>query len=163
MAFKGERISIQRDYNTMLRELGTAAALFLFLMIGFGSLELTAAHDQQNCSFPAVYSFGDSLTDNGNAIAAFPAQFIASESNPNGVNFPHHAADRFCDGRLLIDYMGKIWPPLVLIHCIVCLHSVLVILDSLRNLDFGKLHRSFLNLEIIGYMNTAVAQIGYTS
>ena len=45
-----------------------------------------------NCSFSAVYSFGDSLTDNGNAIAALPEQFIDSEENLNGVNFPHHAA-----------------------------------------------------------------------
>lgn len=80
-------------------------ALFL-LLISFSSLGLPAAA-LENCSFSAVYSFGDSLTDNGNAIAALPDQFIDSEANPNGVNFPHHAADRYCDGRLLVDYIGK--------------------------------------------------------
>jgi hypothetical protein len=95
---------------------GVVAVLFL-LLIGFGSLGLCAA-ELNNCSFSAVYSFGDSLTDNGNAIAALPEQFIDSEGNPNGVNFPHHAADRYCDGRLLVDYIGE-FQRLLLIPCLV--------------------------------------------
>ena len=86
---------------------GDAITALFLLLIGVGTLRFCAA-DLKNCSFSAVYSFGDSLTDNGNAIAALPEQFIDSESNPNGVNFPHHAADRYCDGRLLVDYIGKL-------------------------------------------------------
>ncbi|KAG0575663.1 hypothetical protein KC19_5G021500 [Ceratodon purpureus] len=82
---------------------GVGAAAVLLLVLG--SVGLSAA-ELQNCSFSALYSFGDSLTDNGNAIAALPEQFIDSEENPNGVNFPHHAADRYCDGRLLVDYIS---------------------------------------------------------
>lgn len=106
--------SIQRD-ETMLR--GCVAAALLVILIGFGFLELSAAQ-LQNCSYSAVYSFGDSLTDNGNAIAALPEQFIDSEENPNGVNFPHHAADRYCDGRLLVDYIGKFWPLVLSCDCV---------------------------------------------
>jgi hypothetical protein len=47
------------------------------------------------------------MTDTGNGIAGFPDEFISSESDPNGILFPQHAADRYCDGRLLIDFLGK--------------------------------------------------------
>ncbi|CAK9220931.1 unnamed protein product [Sphagnum troendelagicum] len=59
-----------------------------------------------NCSYPSVYAFGDSMTDTGNGIAGFPDEFISSESDPNGILFPQHAADRYCDGRLLIDFLA---------------------------------------------------------
>lgn len=104
MAIAGGR-GIGRCRGMAFSGVGAAAVLCLVL-IGVGSLGLCAA-ELKNCSFSAVYSFGDSLTDNGNAIAALPEQFIDSEENPNGVNFPHHAADRYCDGRLLVDYIGR--------------------------------------------------------
>jgi len=59
-----------------------------------------------NCSFPAVYAFGDSLTDTGNAIAAFPEKFASSELSPYGDQFPHHPADRYSDGKLFVDFLG---------------------------------------------------------
>ncbi|KAG0619372.1 hypothetical protein M758_4G135000 [Ceratodon purpureus] len=58
------------------------------------------------CEFPAIYGFGDSLMDVGNAIAAFPNQFAYAEKNPNGVIWPMHSADRMCDGKLLIDFFS---------------------------------------------------------
>lgn len=66
----------------------------------------SAAQPLPNCSYPAVYAFGDSLTDVGNAIAAFPEKFAHSELNPYGVEFPMHPADRFTDGKLFIDFLG---------------------------------------------------------
>lgn len=59
------------------------------------------------CEYPAVYSFGDSLVDNGNSIAAFPVQFAYAEANPNGALWASHAADRMCDGTLLVDFFCK--------------------------------------------------------
>lgn len=59
-----------------------------------------------NCTFPALYAFGDSLTDTGNAIAAYPGKFGNSEIDPYGVEFPMHPADRFSDGKLLIDFLA---------------------------------------------------------
>lgn len=69
-----------------------------------------------NCTYPAVYSFGDSLTDVGNSIAAFPEQFAASEEDPYGVEFPQHAADRLSDGKLLVDFLGTSCSLLVLVQ-----------------------------------------------
>ena len=65
----------------------------------------------KNCSRPAIYAFGDSLTDVGNSIAAFPDQFYEEELDPElgayGVEFPMHGADRWSDGKLLVDFLGK--------------------------------------------------------
>jgi hypothetical protein len=71
----------------------------------------SAAQDLPECKFPAVYAFGDSLTDTGNSIAAFPDQFANAELDPHGVLFPGHAADRYTDGKLLIDFLGTYAAP----------------------------------------------------
>lgn len=59
------------------------------------------------CAYPGIFAFGDSLSDTGNSIAAFPEQFANAELDPNGQQFPMHAADRFTDGKLLLDFLGK--------------------------------------------------------
>ncbi|KAG0564188.1 hypothetical protein KC19_8G090500 [Ceratodon purpureus] len=59
-----------------------------------------------NCSYPGVFAFGDSLSDTGNSIAAFPEKFANAELDPNGILFPTHAADRYTDGKLLLDFLA---------------------------------------------------------
>lgn len=83
--------------------LGVVVQLMVQSLVAYTSLAATPPV----CSYQGVYAFGDSLTDVGNGIASFPNQFIRSESVPYGLQFPHHAADRFCDGRLLVDFLGK--------------------------------------------------------
>lgn len=68
--------------------------------------QFTSSAQLPNCSYPAVFAFGDSLSDTGNSIAAFPEKFANAEQDPNGVLFPMHAADRFTDGKLLLDFLG---------------------------------------------------------
>ena len=81
-------------------------ALGALLLINL--VQLSVGQDAlPNCSFPAVYAFGDSLTDVGNAIAAYPEKFGHSEKDPFGVEFPTHPADRFTDGKLFIDFLGR--------------------------------------------------------
>lgn len=65
-----------------------------------------AGEARPDCSFPAVYAFGDSLSDTGNSIAAFPDQFANAELDPQGLEFPMHAADRYTDGKLLLDFLA---------------------------------------------------------
>lgn len=78
----------------------------VFWIVLFPVIQGSMAVTVKNCSYPAVYSFGDSLSDVGNSIAAFPVQFANAELPPNGILFPTHAADRFCDGKLLIDFLA---------------------------------------------------------
>lgn len=76
-----------------------------------------------NCSYPALYNFGDSLSDVGNAIAAFPTQFKHAEMAPNGYQFPMHGADRLSDGKLFVDFMGMIYVHSALFSCISLLKA----------------------------------------
>lgn len=73
------------------------------------AVHLVAAADPlPNCSYPAIYGFGDSLTDVGNGIAAFPEKFKHAEIDPYGIQFPMHAADRYTDGKMFIDFLGTL-------------------------------------------------------
>lgn len=58
------------------------------------------------CAYPGIFAFGDSLSDTGNGIAAFPEKFANAELDPMGQEFPMHAADRLTDGKLLLDFLG---------------------------------------------------------
>lgn len=86
---------------------GAVRVLCLGALVLCTILQVTEAQATlPNCSYPAVFSFGDSLSDVGNSIAAFPEQFGHAELDPNGIIFPMHAADRFSDGKLLVDFLG---------------------------------------------------------
>jgi hypothetical protein len=84
---------------------GLGAAVVLWCCAVF---QVTAAANSTLplCAYPGIFAFGDSLSDTGNSIAAFPEQFANAELDPNGQAFPMHAADRFTDGKLLLDFLG---------------------------------------------------------
>lgn len=56
---------------------------------------------KQSCDFPAVFNFGDSNSDTGGLSAAF-----GQAGPPHGESFFHGPAGRYCDGRLVIDFIG---------------------------------------------------------
>ncbi|KAL1539306.1 GDSL esterase/lipase-like protein [Salvia divinorum] len=55
-----------------------------------------------NCNFPAIFNFGDSNSDTGGLSAAF-----GQAPPPNGATFFHTPSGRYCDGRLLIDFISE--------------------------------------------------------
>lgn len=57
-----------------------------------------------SCGFPAIYNFGDSNSDTGGISSAF-----TEIQSPNGETFFGHPAGRACDGRLIIDFIGKLY------------------------------------------------------
>ena len=57
--------------------------------------------------FTAIYSFGDSLADTGNALISSPQVFSQIGSLPYGETFFHHPTGRCSNGRLVIDFLGK--------------------------------------------------------
>ncbi|CAI0455209.1 unnamed protein product [Linum tenue] len=64
---------------------------------------LVGSHaDVRNCKFPAMYNFGDSNSDTGGISAA-----LGEIPPPNGETFFGHPSGRSCDGRLIIDFIGK--------------------------------------------------------
>lgn len=67
-----------------------------------------------SCEFPAVYNFGDSNSDTGAMSAA-----MQEVPPPNGETFFGHPAGRYCDGPLIIDFIGKL-PSLLNIYVHTC-------------------------------------------
>lgn len=90
----------------MARVVGMMSVLAVTVAISCCCL-FQAVDSKSICSYPAVYAFGDSIAENGNAIASFPGQFKYEEMNPYGVTWPGHGADRWCDGKNFIDYLCK--------------------------------------------------------
>ncbi|KAL3813550.1 hypothetical protein ACJIZ3_014818 [Penstemon smallii] len=52
-------------------------------------------------NYPAVFNFGDSNSDTGNLVAGLGAEL----NPPNGQNYFQKPSGRFCDGRLIIDFL----------------------------------------------------------
>ncbi|KAM7254103.1 hypothetical protein ACFE04_031785 [Oxalis oulophora] len=54
-----------------------------------------------NFNYPAVFNFGDSNSDTGGLVAgvAFPV------GRPNGDTYFHKPSGRFCDGRVILDFL----------------------------------------------------------
>ncbi|XP_019164157.1 PREDICTED: GDSL esterase/lipase At1g54790-like [Ipomoea nil] len=75
-------------------------SLVFFITI-FSSPFANAAIDLK---YPAVFNFGDSNSDTGNLIAAGIGDPLLS---PNGQSFFHQPSGRFCDGRLITDFLMK--------------------------------------------------------
>ncbi|KAL5558407.1 hypothetical protein UlMin_034618 [Ulmus minor] len=57
----------------------------------------------RDCEFPAIFNFGDSNSDTGGMVSAFPAALRP----PYGETLSHEPATRYSDGRLLIDFIAK--------------------------------------------------------
>lgn len=74
--------------------------LFLLLL----NLGYICGSVRRICKFPAIYNFGDSNSDTGARSAA-----LEQLLSPNGETFFGVASGRFCDGRLVIDFMGSIF------------------------------------------------------
>ncbi|KAK3125540.1 hypothetical protein QOZ80_7BG0606270 [Eleusine coracana subsp. coracana] len=75
------------------------AALLLWLVLALADLRASAAAD---CNFPAVFNFGDSNSDTGGLSATFGAA-----PPPNGRTFFGVPSGRYCDGRLVIDFIAE--------------------------------------------------------
>nr|CAB3454796.1 unnamed protein product [Digitaria exilis] len=61
-----------------------------------------------DCHFPAVFNFGDSNSDTGGLSSLFGAA-----PPPNGRTFFGMPSGRYCDGRLVIDFIGGIYRELL--------------------------------------------------
>ena len=53
------------------------------------------------CEFPAIFNFGDSNSDTGGLSAVF-----GQARSPHGESYFHKPVGRYCDGRLIVDFIG---------------------------------------------------------
>lgn len=65
------------------------------------------ASTTHECDFGGIFNFGDSNSDTGGLSAAF-----GQAQSPHGESFFHGPAGRYCDGRLVVDFIGT---PLLLL------------------------------------------------
>ncbi|KAK8577138.1 hypothetical protein V6N13_122131 [Hibiscus sabdariffa] len=81
-----------------------------FIIVSFLFAILTSLHSPLNACFASVFSFGDSIADTGNLLAISRSesrQLPTSAFPPNGRTFFHRLTGWFCDGRLIIDFLGS--------------------------------------------------------
>ncbi|WVZ66513.1 hypothetical protein U9M48_015722 [Paspalum notatum var. saurae] len=76
--------------------------LVLVLSLALAPPASGAAAGGGDCHFPAVFNFGDSNSDTGGLSSLFGAA-----PPPNGRTFFGMPAGRYCDGRLVIDFIAE--------------------------------------------------------
>ncbi|XP_031276129.1 alpha-L-fucosidase 3-like [Pistacia vera] len=85
------------------------SSLVTFLV--FSSLSLSpwlafagrpATSGNQKCCFPAIFNFGDSNSDTGGLSAVF-----GQAPPPHGMTFFGGPAGRYCDGRVIVDFIAE--------------------------------------------------------
>jgi len=72
----------------------------LWVLLYFCSITNSLAASKK-CNFPAIFNFGDSNSDTGGLSAAF-----GQAGPPHGESYFHHPAGRYCDGLLIVDFLG---------------------------------------------------------
>ena len=83
--------------------IGTAIALSLCMSI---SSEATPSPFRNN--YNAIFNFGDSISDTGNALLAGESSDFSSIAElPYGETFFGRPSGRCSDGRLIVDFLGK--------------------------------------------------------
>lgn len=103
--------SVSRSFNstwglkTRLRVvvIGVVVIIGFILLISLGPRSKRALGLSEECRIPAIYNFGDSNSDTGCVSAAF-----RRVPYPNGISFFGKPSGRYCDGRLIIDFIGEL-------------------------------------------------------
>lgn len=77
------------------------AGSFDFLFEGASPIFIAADSRAEACNFTAIFNFGDSNSDTGGLVAGLGLHSLL----PNGKTFFNKPTGRFCDGRLVIDFL----------------------------------------------------------
>lgn len=83
-------------------------AIAVVIILGFtlfaslGPRSKQALGPSSLCQFPAIYNFGDSNSDTGSVSAVF-----RRVPYPNGISFFGRPSGRYCDGRLIVDFIAE--------------------------------------------------------
>lgn len=79
-----------------------AAELLALKVLTFSSMFFALATSTDS-NFPAVFNFGDSNSDTGDLTAGLG--FLLNP--PYGQTYFNPPTGRFCDGRLIVDFLSK--------------------------------------------------------
>lgn len=93
--------------------------LVLLIVFPFSS----DAKTNSPCHFPAVFNFGDSNSDTGGLSAAF-----GQAGPPAGETYFGAPAGRYCDGRLVVDFIGNYYNVIYLFDLFECLLKIVFLI-----------------------------------
>ncbi|WOK95754.1 GDSL esterase/lipase [Canna indica] len=82
----------------------STSAFLLFPFLCLACCNVDAELGAAGC-YTSIFSFGDSLADTGNRVLASADDTVGRP--PYGETFFHHPTGRFCDGRLIIDFIAQ--------------------------------------------------------
>lgn len=77
------------------------AGSFDFISKGASSIFIAADSRPGSCNFTAIFNFGDSNSDTGGLVAGLGLHSLL----PNGETFFNKPTGRYCNGRLVIDFL----------------------------------------------------------
>ncbi|XP_050204431.1 alpha-L-fucosidase 3-like [Mercurialis annua] len=75
---------------------------FFILLLLLLTCNSCFTYNLSHCHFPAIFNFGDSNSDTGGLSAVF-----GQAPPPHGESYFHHPAGRYCDGRLIVDFIAE--------------------------------------------------------
>uniref|UniRef100_A0A803M722 Uncharacterized protein n=2 Tax=Chenopodium quinoa TaxID=63459 RepID=A0A803M722_CHEQI len=86
----------------LVMAIGVVVIVGFALLLSLGPRSKRAVGLTEECRIPAIYNFGDSNSDAGCVSAAF-----GRVPYPNGISFFGKPSGRYCDGRLMIDFIAE--------------------------------------------------------
>jgi len=92
------------EFSTLTKLFHSSLVPWL-VVLSIATTSLNPAMASKRCNFPAIFNFGASNADTGGLAASFP---FGAPKPPSGDTFFHRPAGRFCDGRLIIDFIGNV-------------------------------------------------------
>lgn len=80
--------------------------VLLLLVVASAQSAQTSIHHHETCP-SVVFAFGDSLTDTGNLVRTWNPALLSPAYLPYGMTYFRNGAQRFSDGRLIIDCIAQ--------------------------------------------------------
>lgn len=95
-------------------KLSSVVLIFVFLVLLISTDAIKSL-----CCFDRIFIFGDSMADTGNGC---PVQGGSCQPPPFGETYFHKPNGRWCDGRLIVDFIGMcqikfLWPYVCMYVC----------------------------------------------
>ncbi|CAN6325125.1 unnamed protein product [Urochloa humidicola] len=85
--------------------MAASAVVPLLLLLCSYTAAASAAGGGASCGYTHLFSFGDSISDAGNLVTIFPG--APATALPYGETFFRRPTGRFCDGRLIVDFIAE--------------------------------------------------------
>lgn len=97
-----ETINLKCQFKTTNRELMNITKMKIFYVILYFIMYIQNSNSI-DFDYPSAFNFGDSNSDTGDLVAGLGIRLDL----PNGQNSFKTSSQRFCDGRLVIDFLSK--------------------------------------------------------